>query len=141
MSIRKVSLDQVERVAYQIAKKFMEWDEPIPDFSQRDQGKLESSLSEPFMTFDGKDLHKGFYRKGAILFYLMNKNHPFINGNKRMAIATLVLFLYINNKWIRVSNERFYYLALDVVNSDPKIKDDMVNMVEAFLKEVVVDLD
>jgi death-on-curing protein len=49
----------------------------------------------------GKRLYPTLVATAAILFYLMIKNHPFQNGNKRIAITTLLTFLYNNNKWLR----------------------------------------
>ena len=53
-----------------------------------------------FQSFSGKDLYPTLATKASILFYLMIKNHPFQNGNKRIAITTLLTFLYENGKWI-----------------------------------------
>ena len=73
-------------------------DEPIPDFSSRFDGILESCLAVPFQKYAGKDVYQGLVAKAARLFYLMVKNHPFKNGNKRIAITTLLTFLFFNKK-------------------------------------------
>ena len=66
---QRVSLSDVEYIAFQLAKKFMEWSEPIPDFETRFPDKLESCIETPFQTFDRKSLYKGLVGKSAILFY------------------------------------------------------------------------
>ncbi|MCX6785530.1 MAG: Fic family protein [Candidatus Komeilibacteria bacterium] len=53
-------------------------------------------MEQPYQTFGGKQLYPGLIKKSAILFYLMIKNHPFQNGNKRIAMTTLFYFLYKN---------------------------------------------
>jgi prophage maintenance system killer protein len=58
--------------------------EPIPKFGSNTE-RLESCLNTPFQRFGGKYLYAGVLNKAAILFYLINKNHPLVNGNKRMA--------------------------------------------------------
>ena len=57
-TIKRINLADVEYTAFQIAKKFMEWEEPIPDFETRFPDKLESCIETPFQTFDRKSLYK-----------------------------------------------------------------------------------
>ena len=52
MRSKPLTVVEVEYVAYRAARKFMEWDEPIPDFSERIPHILESCLKQPFVTFD-----------------------------------------------------------------------------------------
>ena len=98
--MKQVTVREIEYLAYSLARQLMTWDEPIPEFASRFPGVLESCLATPFQTFAGKPLYTGLIEKGAILFYLMVKNHPFKNGNKRIATTTLFLFLYKNSKQI-----------------------------------------
>ncbi|MCX6807701.1 MAG: type II toxin-antitoxin system death-on-curing family toxin [Patescibacteria group bacterium] len=116
-----------------MAQETMNWSEPIPDFSTRFSGALERSIEQPFQTFGGKQLYPGLLKKSAILFYLMIKNHPFQNGNKRIAMTTLLYFLYINKKWIKVDNQELYNFAKWVAESNPKLKDSTVGAIEKFL--------
>lgn len=135
---KPITVAEIEYVAYRMAKKFMEWDEPIPDFGTRFPNVLESCLSQPFIKFDKKSLYAGLGGRGAILFYLMIKNHPFENGNKRIAIATLLYLLFKNGKWLELSNEALYTFARDVAKSDPKKKDEVVAQIEKFIKAHIV---
>ena len=98
--IKKISILEIEYIAYRLAKKLMSWNEPIPDFSSRFPNVLESCLAIPFQSFSGRKLYKGLVGKAAVLFYLMIKNHPFLNGNKRIATASLLVFLHINDYWL-----------------------------------------
>lgn len=91
--IKRINLADVEYVAFKLTQKLMKWNEPIPDFGTRFPYKLESCIETPFQTFERKSLYKGLIEKSSILFYLMVKNHPFQNGNKRIAVMTLMLFL------------------------------------------------
>lgn len=74
-------------------------------------------------------------RKAAALFYFMVKNHPFENGNKRIAVTTLLVFLLRNNRWIKVGNHVLYQVAVDTAKSDPKDKDRIINNIETFIRE------
>jgi len=140
-SIKRINLADVEYVAFQLAKKFMEWNEPIPDFKTRFPYKLESCIETPFQTFERRSLYKGLVEKSAILFYLMVKNHPFQNGNKRIAVTTLVFFFIRNDKWFSVSNHEMYEFAIKVAESKPEDKDKIMSSICSFIKDNIEDYD
>lgn len=131
--IKEVSLAEVEYIAHTLAQRLMAWDEPIPDFKTRRPSILESCIATPFQSFGGRQLYRGLIGKASILFYLMIKNHPFQNGNKRIAITTLMSFLYKNGKWIEVDNQELYNFAKWVAASNPKLKENTVAAIEKFI--------
>ncbi len=100
----------------------MTWDEPISEFGSRFPNILESCLKVPFQTFGRKNLYRGLVGKAAIMFYLMIKNHPFENGNKRIAVAALLVLLHKNKKWLRMTNQQLYNFAKQVAESKPQEK-------------------
>ncbi|PIP26505.1 MAG: hypothetical protein CO140_04305 [Candidatus Moranbacteria bacterium CG_4_9_14_3_um_filter_40_7] len=116
------------------------WDEPIPDFGTRFPNKLESCLAVPFQTFDQRLLYKGLLGKASILFYLMVKNHPFENGNKRIAMTTLFYFLHKNKKWLKVDNQELYNFAKWVAESNPKLRNETVLAIHKFIRTYLVNL-
>lgn len=59
----------------------------------RDESLLLSALNRPFQTFDGEDLYPSIIEKSAALFESIIINHPFIDGNKRMAYAFMRILL------------------------------------------------
>lgn len=138
--MNKITLADVERVAFSLAKELMEWDEPIPDFQTRYPHILESCLATPFQTFARRKLYRGLIEKGSVLFYLMIKNHPFENGNKRVAMTTLLVFLMLNGKWLKVDTVELYNFAKWVAASNPKVKDETVSAVVGFIKQHLIDL-
>ncbi|MEK9194389.1 MAG: type II toxin-antitoxin system death-on-curing family toxin [Patescibacteria group bacterium] len=138
--MKSISIVEVEYVAFSLARKFMMWNEPIPDFGSRFPNILESCLIIPFQTFGGKKLYKGFVEKAAILFYLMVKNHPFQNGNKRIAMTTLFYFLHKNKKWLRVDNQELYNFAKWVAASNPKLKEPTTLAIQKFLETYMIGL-
>lgn len=129
-----ITIAEVEYTAFNLAEKLMTWDEPIPEFGSRFTGVLESCLTVPFSSFSKKDLYRGLISKGSILFYLMIKNHPFQNGNKRIAVMCLLYFLYKNGKWIYISNERLYRFAKHVAGSKPHKRESVTKNIESFLR-------
>jgi death-on-curing protein len=62
----------------------------------RDLGSLESALAQPRATFGGSDLHATLPAKAASLGYSLALNHPFLDGNKRVAHAAMEVFLSLN---------------------------------------------
>jgi death on curing protein len=62
----------------------------------RDQGLLESALSQPEMTFDGQPLYPTLADKAAALGYSLVMNHAFVDGNKRVGHAAMETFLILN---------------------------------------------
>ncbi len=133
-----ISIAEVELVAFELAKALLKYDEPIPDFSSRFPNILESCLTTPFQQFGGKYLYEGLVRKAAILFYLMIKNHPFKNGNKRIAMMAMLYLLYKNEKWLEVDNQVLYNFAKWVAASDPSVKDATTQAIEKFLGDHLV---
>jgi death-on-curing family protein len=137
--ILKITVKEVERLAHRLAKEMMSWDEPIPDFATRYPNILESCLAVPFQTFDKKNLYKNLPAQAAILFYLMVKNHPFQNGNKRIGVTTLLVFLYKNNKWLKVPNQSLYNVAVWMAQSPPEFREEVLQAIEKFIRENIVD--
>lgn len=135
--IPEITVAEVELLAYELARQLMQWGEPIPSFETRIPGVLESCLSAPFQTFNKKDLIEGLNRKAAYLYYLMIKNHPFQNGNKRVAVCTLLCFLAKNQMWLFVNNEELYKNAVWVAESKAKDKDNVINIIENFINDSI----
>lgn len=136
--MKEITLAEVEYIAFRLAKELLEFDEPIPDFSTRFPNILESCLAVPFQKFTRKDVYKGLIAKASILFYLLIKNHPFQNGNKRIAMTTLFVFLYKNQKWLKVDEKELYNFAVWVAQSPARLKDEVVQGIEKFLKTFLV---
>ena len=61
----------------------------------RDLGLIESAVNAPFQTFGGKFLYPEVAERAARLFYGLVKNHGFIDGNKRVALHALTVYLKI----------------------------------------------
>lgn len=62
-------------------------------YGVRDEGLLESALASPFMTYDQIELFPSVYQKAARLCFGFVKNHPFIDGNKRIGTQLMLILL------------------------------------------------
>jgi len=62
----------------------------------RDLGALASAVAQPRMTFDQTELYATLAEKAAALCFSLVTNHPFVDGNKRLAHAALETLLVLN---------------------------------------------
>ena len=62
----------------------------------RDEGMLDSALNSPFQTFGGEDVYPSLQQKAARLCFGLVKNHPFVDGNKRIGAHAMLVFLALN---------------------------------------------
>ena len=69
----------------------------------RDLGALESALAQPRATFDDVDLYPTLVEKATALGFSLIRNHPFVDGNKRIGHAALEVFLVLNGQQLDAS--------------------------------------
>ncbi len=80
----------------------------------RDAGGLDSAVHQPMASFGGEDLYPSIFSKAAALGYSLIRNHPFIDGNKRVGLMAVGLFLEINGQTLLASNEEAYAFTLSI---------------------------
>ncbi|MBI5759896.1 MAG: type II toxin-antitoxin system death-on-curing family toxin [Planctomycetales bacterium] len=86
-------------------------------FELRDRGLLESAAAMPQAKFGGQFLHDGLpAMAGAYLFHLC-KNHPFVDGNKRVAVAATEIFIELNNRVLAATNSELETLTMGVADN------------------------
>jgi prophage maintenance system killer protein len=139
--VRTITVADVEYLAFRLARKHLSFDEPIPDFTTRFPNVLESCVVTPFQKFSGKDRYPSLVAKASILFYLMTKNHPYQNGNRRIAITTVLTFLLDNRKWLRADGQELYNLMIWVAQSSAEFKDEVVAALQRFIRGHLTDAD
>lgn len=88
-------------------------------------------------TFDGKDLYLGVEEKAAHLLYLVIKDHPFADGNKRIGAFLFMLFLQLNGllEEQSFSNQALVALSLLTASSDPAQKDLLIKLIVNLISE------
>ena len=96
-----IDVELMEKMCHPLAMTVFDTKEdPIVEFRDHEIALLDSALNSPKQTFGQKELYPTLQEKASILYYNLIKNHPFRNGNKRLATATLLVFLYINGYWL-----------------------------------------
>lgn len=89
----------------------------------RDQGLLESALGKAEQTFDGEELYPGLTRKVSFVTFSLIKNHGFVDGNKRIGVAVMLLLLRLNGYFIRYSQDELVQLGLGTAEGKLNEKD------------------
>ena len=100
----------------------------------RDLGLLASAAARPQATVFGADAYPGAEAKAGALFHSLARNHPLIDGNKRLALAGLIAFLGVNGYKLTVTNEEAYNLTMAVAAGEI---DDVAAVVERIRGEIV----
>ncbi|KAB2964260.1 MAG: type II toxin-antitoxin system death-on-curing family toxin [Thermoanaerobaculia bacterium] len=82
----------------------------------RDRALLESALAVPRATFDGEPLHPTVFEAAAAYLFHVARNHPFVDGNKRTALAAALVFLWLNGYRLECDDEALGDLVLGVAS-------------------------
>ena len=77
-------------------------------------GLLESALGTVMATFGGEFLHQTLFEMGAAYLFHICRNHPFVDGNTRTALAYSLVFLRLNGIRIKSDEDEFYDLVIGV---------------------------
>ena len=88
----------------------------------KDENMLESAIYAPFQTFAGEDFFPTIYQKAARLGFGLVSNHPFVDGNKRIAACAMLTFLDINDIELECTNDELSEIFLAI--ADDKAKND-----------------
>ena len=84
----------------------------------RDNGLLDMALHAPFQTFENTELYPSIQSKADRLCFSIISNHPFIDGNKRIGILAMLVFLDVNQVMIQCSNQEIIELGLGVASGN-----------------------
>jgi len=83
-------------------------------YGVRDVALLESAIGSAAATFGGEFLHASIFEMAAAYLYGICKNHAFVDGNKRTAVAAALIFLDMNGVEVDVNENDFYNLVIGV---------------------------
>ncbi len=88
----------------------------------RDWDLLASALGRPQATFGGEDLYPNIFHKASALIQSLSSNHPFVDGNKRTALATLEYFLHLNKLELKATQREKVDFTLWAENEKPTLE-------------------
>lgn len=98
-------------------------------FGNERNEQLQSILANLDQTMFGEELYKSVEEKAANLLYLIIKDHPFSDGNKRIGSFLFLLYLQLNKLVTNINNIGLTSLALLVAESDPAQKDLIIRLI------------
>ena len=124
-----------------LKQKLIEKKEASELFGKEVNNKFKSIIGALYQTFNKKELYPTIEEKAANLLYLTIKDHPFVDGNKRIASFLFVYFLEKNNYLFKSNGERkiadttLVALSLLIATSKPTEKDIMINIITNLLRD------
>ena len=86
----------------------------------RDMNLLDSAIQSVHATFDGKDLYPSKEEKGARLGFNLVSNHAFIDGNKRIGLHVMVLFLALNGIELKYTKDELVKVGFGLADGSMK---------------------
>lgn len=79
-----------------------------------DFGLLEAAVLRPQQSVSGRDAYPDIHTKAAAMMHSLIRNHPFVDGNKRTGLLSVILFYNLNGHAVEAEQEAVIALALDV---------------------------
>ena len=89
----------------------------------RDEGMLESALEAPYQGFGGIELYPTILEKAARLGYGLTANHPFVDGNKRIGVYAMLVFLEANGISLNIDDDEIVDISLKIADGSYKYED------------------
>jgi len=135
-----IDTDEAYAVLAQLKDQLMDTWEASELFAFDRNTWLASVFGTIYQWFDGKDVYPTVEEKAANLLYLIIKNHPFADGNKRSGAFLFVWYLHKNGILDdiegkrRINEQTLVALALFVATSDPQEKDLIVKLIVQLLQ-------
>ncbi len=129
------------KIIIELKKELVVKKEASDLFGQKRDGGFEGIIKGLYQTFGGKELYPTIEDKSAHLLYLIIKDHPLVDGNKRSAAFLFVYFLDKANYLFKKSGERkindnaLTALAILIAESDPKDKEVMIKIIKSLTAE------
>jgi death-on-curing protein len=101
----------------------------------RDDSLLESALNRPFATFDSVDLYPTAIDKATAIFESLIINHPFMDGNKRIAYTLMEILLRVDGLSLPVSEDEKYHLVISASTGEIRF-DEIKKWIEVNAKPI-----
>lgn len=101
----------------------------------RDENLLESAIETPFQTFGRQDLYPTLIEKAARLCYGLIKNHPFLDGNKRIGLHAMLVFLDRNNVKVEYDDDELIKIIFGVADNSVTYE-EFLNWLESHIAKI-----
>lgn len=84
----------------------------------RDPGLLESAVAQASATYGGKYLNPDLFTMAACYLFHLVKNHPFVDGNKRVGLESALVFLELNGLSVEAADDELVDLVLRTISGE-----------------------
>lgn len=84
----------------------------------RDPGLLESAIAQASATFGGEFLNPDLFMMAACYLFHLVKNHPFVDGNKRIGLESALVFLELNELSVKATDDELVDLVLKTISGE-----------------------
>lgn len=101
----------------------------------RNEALLQSALANPLQTFAGLDLYPSVFDKAVQLCFGIIKNHPFLDGNKRLGLHLMLILVHINGLKIDIAHDELIDIIFKVADGTFNLQDFLQALKEK-IKEV-----
>lgn len=131
--------EDAKKVIEEIKKELVIKKEASDFFGQENSEKFKGIIGNIYQTFGKKELYPSLEEKASHLLYFIIKDHPFVDGNKRIASFLFVYFLDKNNYLYHKTGEKkindnaLTALTLLIAVSNPKDKDKLIKIITNLL--------
>ena len=135
----KITYKECLHVIDELRNNLIARDEATALFGNEREHGLDQVIGSIYQTFGGVDLLPSIEDKAAHILYLIIKDHPFSDGNKRTGAFLFVYFLnkmnhlYRKNGEIKINDNALVTLALLIAESDPKDKELLINLTKQLI--------
>ena len=128
-SSQVLELSQTRQAISSLKQELLIKDEATDIFGQERGEGLAGIVGAIQQTFGGQDLYPSVDVKAANLLYFIIKDHPFVDGNKRIGSFLFLLFLGLNRDAVDFDDKALVALTLLIASSDPAQKDLLIRLV------------
>lgn len=131
--------EDAKKIIEELKKELISKKEASDLFGQENDEKFKAIIGNIYQTFDKKELYPSLEEKAAHLLYFVIKDHPFVDGNKRIGSFLFIYYLDKNKYLYRKSGEKkindnaLTALALLIAISHPDEKDRLIKIITNLL--------
>lgn len=107
----------------------------IPGCAVRDVGLIEAAVARPQASFDGQRVYPDAVHMAAALVESLVCNHALVDGNKRLGLACLIVFLRLNGRRLTMTNDQAYDLIYAVASGALRSVEDIATALRPMVKD------
>jgi len=107
----------------------------IPGCAVRDVGLIEAAVARPQASFDGQRVYPDALHMAAALVESLVCNHALVDGNKRLGLACLIVFLRLNGHRLTMTNDQAYDLIYAVASGTPRSVEDIATALRPMVQD------